>query len=116
MIIHKLIQIKGIGKYVDCVTSQHSWNGVLEKNTAIYANNASGKTTFTQILKSLQDNDKEELLKKKKTFGYTQDPLVELLIGSGKRKMCRYSNGSWNVGELKIDVFDSYYVENNIYP
>lgn len=115
MIIHKIIQINGVGKFSNYVSSNFSWNGILAKNTAIYADNASGKTTFTQIIKSLQDEKGKNSLANKTTFDRSEQPVVEFLEGSTRKRKLVYSKGSWNQRIKNIEIFDAFYVENNIY-
>ena len=55
MYIKKIVHIKGIGKYVDYTASKqdYGWDGNMSKFNLLYADNASGKTTLTQIIKSI---------------------------------------------------------------
>lgn len=71
--IHKLVHIKGLGKFSNYHSGSGVWNGIFAKVTSVYAENGSGKTTFTQIFKSLKD-DNEQLLLKRRSFG-SENPI-----------------------------------------
>ena len=116
MKIKKLIQIKGIGKFVDfSVKNNGKWDGFLEKKTAIYAENGSGKTTLTQIFKSLSSIEDIRELHKRKTFGYDSEPSIKLLI-DGIKGSVDYDGKKWSqeLGDV-VEVFDSYFIEDNVY-
>ena len=63
--IHKLVSIHGIGKFQKYDVQKPEWNGVFNNCNAIYADNGSGKTTFTQILKSLNRDFDIRILQEK---------------------------------------------------
>ncbi len=78
----------------------------------IYAENGSGKTTFTQILKSASKNDCE-LMEKRKTL-QSKDPIyVELLVDNNNRVV--YKSKKWKTNIPRIEVFDSFFSEDNMY-
>ena len=109
--IHKLIEIKNLGRYKSFVTSSDcQWNGIFEKNTVVYADNGTGKTTFAQIFKSLKGDN--ELLLKRKSFGSSDSVSVKLLKNGNKG--ISY-NGIWNVTLKDIEIFDTFFIESNVY-
>lgn len=110
--LDKLIYIKGIGKFRDYTSVSPRWNGVLSKVTAIYADNGSGKTTFTQILKSLNVDYDCMQLQKRKTFDYDGDSMISFLSNG---KAINYKNGKWNKKSVCVEVFDTFYAEDNVY-
>lgn len=65
--IHKIIEIQNCGRFLDYKPSEkeYGWNGFFSQKNTIYAENGSGKTTFTQILKSLSGNGCELVEKRK---------------------------------------------------
>lgn len=71
MVIEKVLSINNLGKIIAWKANGSVWNGQLNKTTAIYADNGSGKTTFTQIFKSLKPED-FELFVKRRTFDSIQ--------------------------------------------
>lgn len=117
MLLEELILIKGIGRFSDYVTNanDYEWKGLFSPITAIYAENASGKTTLTQIFKSLSSTYEISNLIKRKTFGYIGDSSV--VVKSSKHNNTLTFNGrEWSarLGD-NIEVFDSYYIEDNVY-
>ena len=112
MIIEKILGISNLGKIIDWKADGKAWNGQLNKTTAIYADNGSGKTTFTQIFKSLKSDDLE-LFIKRRTFDSVQPISVKLI--SGTKKQVEFKNEKWTQSIQNIEVFDAYFVEANIY-
>lgn len=111
MIIDKIIGISNLGKIIDWKADGKVWNGQLNKTTAIYADNGSGKTTFTQIFKSLKSDDLE-LFVKRRTFDSVQPISIKLISG---KKQVEFKDDKWTQSIQNIEVFDAYYVEANIY-
>lgn len=115
--IHKLISIHGIGKFRRYDVLKPGWNGIFSNCNAIYADNGSGKTTFTQILKSLSKEYDIQVLQKRKSFDYDEDVSVDILAltNSGSPRALRYNGRKWNQYPCNIIAFDSYFVEDNVY-
>lgn len=111
--IHKLIKIQGVGKFENYSPSKYGWNGEFKKTNAIYAGNGSGKTTFTQILKSLSLDNGKAQLSKRETFGYSGDQIVEFIDDS--KKVINFKNNSLKSNGINIDVFDAFFTEDNVY-
>lgn len=113
--IHKIIEIQNCGKFVDYRPSEkeYGWNGVFSKLNTIYAENGSGKTTFTQILKSLSGHSCE-LVEKRKTLQSSSPIKISVLTDVNKR-LSYDSNNNWNGVVPNVEVYDSYYSESNVY-
>lgn len=112
MIIEKILRISNLGKFIDWKADGNVWNGQFNKITAIYADNGSGKTTFTQIFKSLKSEDLD-LFVKRRTFDSNQPISIKLIDGT--KKQVEFKNDKWTHSIQSIEVFDAYYVEANIY-
>ena len=112
--IHKIIEIKNCGRFVNYKPSEkdYGWNGILKRVNTIYAENGSGKTTFTQILRSLCKND-SELLEKRKSL-QTKDPIKVEFI-TDKKDHVIYTSKKWKNNIHRIEVFDSFFSEANMY-
>src|SRR5690606_5837662 len=87
------------------------WDGTFKKSNIIYAPNGSGKTSLSLIFESLKGND--ELLLKKKNFDSSESP--EIVFMDEDNKQVKYTNGKWNKEVKKIEVFNNFYLEDNIY-
>lgn len=109
--IKKIVHVKNLGKYKDFNSSTSSWNGSFEKITAIYADNGTGKTTLTQLFKSLKGED--DIINKRKTFGSTNP--IEILLINDDNKQIKFSNSKWNMRIDDIEIFDSFFIESNVY-
>ena len=112
--IHKLIKIDNCGKFVNYKPSEsnYKWNGVFSKINTIYAENGSGKTTFTQILKSLSGNNCD-LVEKRKSIN-TEGPIHISLLDENN-KIYSYQATDWTRYIPFIEVYDCYYSESNVY-
>ncbi len=72
--IDKLLYIKNCGRFINCTISPNYWDGTFSKINTIYAENGSGKTTFTQILKSLSGSQVDiENVSKRKSLQTSQN-------------------------------------------
>lgn len=109
--IKKIIHIKNLGRYKNFVSGGNNWNGNLEKVVGIYADNGSGKTTITQIFKSLKGEN--DLLNKRKTFGAESG--VDILLLDEDNKQIKFTGGRWNKKLDNIEVFDTFFIESNVY-
>lgn len=105
--IDKIIQIRGIGLLHDAIPSAIP----LRQQTVVYGDNATGKTTFTAIIRSLCSNDPSSI-NERKTIGGQYDPSVELLVSN---KLHKFEGKAWNAGCTNILVFDEQFVDENVY-
>lgn len=111
--IHKLLKIENVGTFVKVEFNTPNWNGVFQKYNAIYADNGCGKTTFTQLLKSCKSMRDAQELEERKTLDSSS--AIEVIYLNDNKKQCNYSNAKWNYYDDKSDIFDSYYIEDNVY-
>lgn len=111
--IHKLLKIENVGTFVKVEFNTPNWNGEFKKYNAIYADNGCGKTTFTQLLKSCKSMRDAQELEKRKTLDSSS--AIEVIYINDNKKQCNYSNAKWNYYDDKSDIFDSYYIEDNVY-
>lgn len=109
--IKKIVNINNFGKYKEFNSSTSNWNGIFEKVTAIYADNGTGKTTLTQLFKSLKGED--ELINKRKTFGASTP--IDILLINDENKQIKFTNSKWNKRVENIEIFDSFFIESNVY-
>ncbi len=105
--IEKLIKLRGIGLLHDAVSRGIQFS----KITIIYGENGRGKTTLATIFSSLAQND-PSMLKGRTTLDGTQGPNIEFRINSTSYT---YSSGTWNQCCNNIVVFDSRFVDSNVY-
>lgn len=108
--IEKLILIHNYGKFKHFDIAMSDWDGTFKKTNVIYAPNGSGKTTLALLFNSLSGNN--ELLLKKKSFGSQIAPEIKFM--SGKKEL-KYTNNKWNRFVPCIEVFNSFYIDENTY-
>jgi hypothetical protein len=105
--------IKNIGRFYDVVPNLNasSTNG-LKKFSLIYADNGTGKSTISTILKSLSHKEPQKLIEKK-TIGATGNSTVSLQINSNEYI---FKNDEWNkIPDINIRIFDEEFVAKNVF-
>jgi len=105
--IDKIIKIKGIGLLHDSITRAKKFT----KITILYGENGRGKTTLATIFSSLAQNN-PSIISVRETLDGTHDPEIEFRINN---TTYTYTNGIWNQGCINIVVFDSAFVDANVY-
>ena len=112
--IHKIIEILNCGRFLNYkpAEKEYGWNGIFSQKNTIYAENGSGKTTFTQILKSLSGNGCE-LVEKRKSLQSSMP--IKISILNNKNKRIDFKTNGWTNIVPFVEVYDSYYSESNVY-
>lgn len=106
--IHKIIKIQNVGLFQDIPQPL-----TLGKITGIYAENGRGKSTLASILRSSATND-PSILSSRHTIDKPTDPqFVDILWGAGRRS--KFERGAWSDASPEIAIFDSAFVEQNVY-
>lgn len=107
--ISKILTLKNVGPLRDAVGK----NGQrLTKFTAFYAENGRGKTTLATVLRSCGLRD-ASLMHVRESFGSAGDQCVRLLLSDNG--MAELRDGKWVGKALDVVVFDSHFVEQNVY-
>lgn len=106
--IEKIVSIRGIGRF-----KNYSASGDVsfKKNTIIFSDNGRGKTTLSCILRSLKSGDVIPI-EERRTLGDGGDPSVEIKLDIG---LAKYSSCNWNLVYPNIEIFDSFFVDENVY-
>ena len=106
--IQKLIRVQGVGLLHDALPS-----GAVElkRVVAIYAENGRGKTTWSTVCHSLATNE-GQLVTERATIGGTLGPAVELLLDD---TCYRFESGAWGGRGSNLVVFDSWFVDENVF-
>lgn len=105
--IETVLKIRGIGLLHDAIEQQINFDRV----TAIYGENGRGKSTLAALFTSLS-GDNAALLSGRKTIGGSHQPGVALKIGG---KFHEFDGARWNSSCPDICVFDSAFVDANVY-
>lgn len=106
--LERIHRIKGIGLL-------HDANGgpfAFAATTLLYAENGCGKSTLASILRSCSTGD-ATLIETRKTIDGTEQPTVQLQFGNGNQ--ATFTNGRWTSTKSELLVFDSDFVQKNVY-
>jgi wobble nucleotide-excising tRNase len=109
--LRRIIKIEKIGLF--CQTSTH--RGQLEKVTLVFGENGRGKSTLAALLRSCSSGDVSEMTSRV-TIDSPGTPDAELLFEHGPKKVTtKLSASGWTVKNPDIVVFDSDFIEKNVY-
>lgn len=107
--IKKIISIKNTGRFRTFTAKS---DVQLNKMNIIYSENGKGKTTLSNIFRSLNEQN-SELLIGRKTLGSTGEQSIDILIDSIKHQ---FKNGNWQSKSIfEFEIFDSIFVSENVY-
>ncbi len=106
--IEKIIRIKNVGKFLNFSSAGDI---SFRRITIIFSENGLGKTTLCAILRSLQSGNKI-FIKERRTLGQQNSPYVELLMNGA---IYKFDNDIWNNSSPLIEIFDPYFIRENIY-
>ena len=106
-------KVKNIGRFYDVsIGGTDTCAATFKKFNLIYADNGTGKSTITTILKSLWKNDPQKLIEKR-TIGAIGESFVELNVDDETYK---FENNQWNKNpKIDFEIFDEEFVEKNVF-
>jgi wobble nucleotide-excising tRNase len=107
--ISKILKIQNVGLMQDATQSGAVSLGQV---TAIYADNGRGKSTLAAVLRACQLGDAGRL-NARKTIDATNAPEVKFLLPTGSH--IEFTTNAWTATLPDIVVFDSEFVEQNVY-
>lgn len=107
--IKKIIKLQNLGLLRDaCATGAVD----LGRVTAIYADNGRGKSTLAAVIRAIQLRDTGRM-NARKTLDSADAPVVDLLLSTGAH--IEFVANEWTGKSPVIAVFDSEFVEQNVY-
>jgi wobble nucleotide-excising tRNase len=106
--LQRVISIKNVGRFKNCAAMG---DVTFRRYTLIFAENARGKTTLCDILRSLFTNTPAIVIGRA-TLGSHGAPEIQLLMASGA---IGFRNGGWTAPYPDIAVFDGTYVRENVF-
>src|SRR5689334_6607359 len=101
--LQRVISIKNVGRFRDC---NASGDVTFRRYTLVFAENARGKSTLCDILRSLSRNAPDIVIGRA-TLGAAQPPAIQFLTANGN---IAFRNGAWSAAYPNILVFDGTYV------
>lgn len=109
MIIRKILRLRNVGLLQDATQTGPVSLG---RVTAVYADNGRGKSTLATVLRACQLGDAGRL-SARKTIDGRGNPDVQLLLSDGRH--VDFTSNAWTANLSEIAVFDSEFVEQNVY-
>jgi len=114
--IKRIKKIKGVGRFLDVRHTQ------LGRLTLIYGPNCYGKSTLSDIFRSI-GNQNPEILPNRQSIIRDGKPITQEVCFSIKNDTDKteqdisYADQKWNVGNFNysIEVFDSRFIEDNVF-
>lgn len=106
--LERIHKVKGVGLLHDASGQAYK----LKKATFIYADNGRGKSTLASLFRSCSTNN-SALIVNRRTIDGTNNQEVDFQFSNGERS--KFTNGSWDICRPEIIVFDSDFVEQNVY-
>ncbi len=106
--LQKITVIENVGRFEKALPTQ---NVRFEKCTLLFGENGWGKSTIADILRSLSRRDSEIIIGRK-TLAGGPDQKISLQFDSGR---ANFERSSWNGAQSRVAVFDSLFVNDNVY-
>lgn len=106
--LKKFISIKNVGRFLNYSASQ---DVELKRYNLIFAENGRGKTTLSDILRSLQSGNPAHVLGRT-TLGGTDLAEIRILLDDGP---ANFMKGTWSATLPQLAIFDSTFVFENVY-
>jgi len=111
--LQKINHVKNIGRFYNVsVQGTADSDPSFQKFNLIYADNGTGKSTISTILKSLWYNDPTRLTEKR-TIGATDASVVSMQVNGTTHT---FQNSEWNAPpDVLIEIFDEEFVARNVF-
>jgi len=106
--LERIHNIKGLGLLHDANGGPYG----LRKASLIYADNGRGKSTLASLFRSCATNN-PALIVNRRTIDGVNDQEVKLQFSNGQNSI--FQNGSWDYDHPELLVFDTDFVEQNVY-
>lgn len=106
--LRKIAIIENVGRFEKALPTQ---NVRFEKCTLFFGENGWGKSTIADTLRSLTLGD-PEIIVGRKTLAGGPDQKISLQFDPGR---ANFEKGSWNGVQPRLAVFDSLFVNDNVY-
>jgi wobble nucleotide-excising tRNase len=104
----RILNVNGVGLLHQASGSRQK----LEQVAFIYAGNGRGKSTVSSILRSVALGDARQLISRR-TIDGTNEQLIKLQFEHGQQAL--FQDRSWDCHRSEIIVFDSHFIEANVY-
>lgn len=107
--IKKIVAIRNVGRL-----EKYNASGdyTFRKLTLIFAENGRGKTTLTDVLRSLSTGNGEHILGRW-TLGSIFPPFAQILLDDNR--VVTFKDGAWDGPGPRLAIFDSTFIHENVY-
>lgn len=102
------IRLHNVGVFKNAVVPHD-----LKRIVLIYGENAGGKTTLAEVLRSLEINDPSIIVRRRK-FGTQNDQHITLECDGDPSKIV-FKDGCWEEKRLTVKVFDEAFIDDSVY-
>lgn len=111
--IHKIERLISIGKFKNYLATG---DVAFKKLTLFYGDNGSGKTTLTSILRSLTQNNRE-IIERRRSINQSTAQSAQIIQRntSGDTSHSYNATSAWSSVFDDIEIFDIHFVNDNIY-
>ncbi|WP_056966533.1 AAA family ATPase [Apilactobacillus ozensis] len=115
--IDKILEINNYSRFNTKNMGGIPNNGHLKKINGIYAPNGTGKTSLALLFQSLSNKNSNIILKKDSVLEKNSPEISLIMKENNKEYKESFNNKAWQSQKLypDIKVFNSYYVNNNVY-
>ena len=112
--LKRIKTIKNVGRFINCPNAQF---GAI---TLIYGPNCYGKSTMSDIFRSLNTRDPEPILKRRSMGQNTSEPEVGLTFmtdQSASENEIVFADGFWQLENFnyQIEIFDTRFINDNVF-
>lgn len=107
--IKKIVAIRNVGRLEKYNTSGDL---TFRKLTLIFAENGRGKTTLTDVLRSLSTGNGEHILGRK-TLGSAFPPSAHILLDDDRA--VTFKDGAWDGPGPRLAIYDATFIHENVY-
>ena len=109
--LKRIRKIQNVGRFADCKAAGFEF----AKETIVFGLNTLGKSTLTEILRSIQSGNSDILIGRT-TFGAKAGISIEIDFEDGDdNDTYVFQNGAWNKANSNILIFDSKFIAENVF-
>lgn len=114
--IKRINTLKRTGRFTNLTCGGGAAGDFTELNV-IYAQNASGKSTLCDVLRSMSTGEASYILGRKRLDAADAPEVVIALAGANPPETVRFQGGAWQNGDAspKIHVYDDRFVAENVF-
>lgn len=119
MILKRIRNINNTGQFFKTTMNSPAMDKDFTKVSLIYGPNGFGKSTLSEIIRSLKEND-GTIITSKRSIPEKGDPYIKFSFaqdfnGKGGETPIEYSGTKWSATVDNLEIFDCKFISENIY-